>query len=63
MADPGLAGGAILCGYAVSTNELSVGDFVLFLAYIVQVAPILQAPPAPRSPPIFPQCLDSCTRR
>lgn len=37
----------------MSTNELSVGDFVLFLAYIVQVAPIAHAPPRPRSPSFF----------
>eukprot|EP00041_Stephanoeca_diplocostata_P034068 m.1143203 g.1143203 ORF g.1143203 m.1143203 type:complete len:915 (+) comp24457_c0_seq16:87-2831(+) len=33
----GLAAGAILCGYDVSTGDLSVGDFVLFITYVAQL--------------------------
>eukprot|EP00054_Salpingoeca_dolichothecata_P011328 m.62926 g.62926 ORF g.62926 m.62926 type:complete len:853 (+) comp19412_c0_seq4:117-2675(+) len=33
----GLLGGALLCGYLVAQGDLTVGDFVLFIAYIVQL--------------------------
>ena len=33
----GLLGGSLLCGKMVSQGDLTVGDFVLFISYIVQL--------------------------
>ncbi|KJE88983.1 abc transporter [Capsaspora owczarzaki ATCC 30864] len=33
----GLAAGCMYCGYKVAAGELTVGDFVLFLSYVVQL--------------------------
>lgn len=33
----GLASGTMYCGYKVSIGELTVGDYVLFLSYVIQL--------------------------
>lgn len=33
----GLLAGSLLCGKMVSAGDLTVGDFVLFISYIVQL--------------------------